>query len=430
MSRRGIPWPATLSGLQRAAAIVGVAPWKPLAQACDASQTLICGRCAAPIVWPWFNTSGNGCSESSLPQVRPRVAQASGSLDPDALTLGFARRFATYKRPTLLLHSPERLVRILTDPSRPVQLVIAGKAHPADVAGQDMIAEWVRFIERPEVQGRVVFIPDYDLLLAEQLVQGVDLWINTPRRPWEASGTSGMKILVNGGLNLSELDGWWAEAYTPDVGWAIGDGREHGDDPSWDAAEADQLYSILERDIVPAFYSRDARGIATAWVAKMRESMATLTPHFSTNRAVREYTERFYLPASLSYRQRAASGGALAKQLVAWEQKIAAHWHEVRFGRMRVETLDGEHHFDVEVALGGLTPNDVRVELFAEAVDGGEALRYPMDHGEEPTDTGEVHEYTRTLPALRQAQDYTPRIMPRHADLQVPLEIPRITWQR
>ena len=151
-----------------------------------------------------------------------QIAQAGQILDPEALTLGFARRFATYKRPTLLLHDPERLLRLLTDPQRPVQILIAGKAHPADGAGQEMIRQWVQFTRRPEVQGRVVFLSDYDMLLTEQLVGGVDVWINTPRRPWEACGTSGMKVLANGGLNLSELDGWWAEAYSPQVGWALG----------------------------------------------------------------------------------------------------------------------------------------------------------------------------------------------------------------
>ena len=159
--------------------------------------------------------------------------------DPNVLTLGFARRFATYKRPNLLLHDPERLLRLLTNPQRPVQLIIAGKAHPADEAGQALIQEWTHFIRQPEARPHVMFLSDYDMQLTERLVQGVDVWLNTPRRPWEASGTSGMKVLVNGGVNLSELDGWWAEAYTPEVGWALGDGREHGDDPAWDAAEAD-----------------------------------------------------------------------------------------------------------------------------------------------------------------------------------------------
>ena len=228
--------------------------------------------------------------------------------DPDALTLGFARRFATYKRPNLLLHDPERLLRLLNNPERPVQIVIAGKAHPADEAGQALIREWIRFIRRPEARHHVIFLSDYDMLLTGHLVQGVDVWINTPRRPWEACGTSGMKVLVNGGLNLSELDGWWAEAYRPDVGWALGDGQDHGDDPAWDATEAEALYERLEQEVVPEFYTRDESGIPAAWVARMRESMARLTPRFSAERTVREYTLRHYIPAAAAYRARAAAG--------------------------------------------------------------------------------------------------------------------------
>ena len=187
-----------------------------------------------------------------------------------------------------------------------MQLIIAGKAHPADQAGQALIQEWMQFIRRPEARPHVIFLSDYDMLLTEHLVQGVDVWINTPRRPWEASGTSGMKVLVNGGINLSELDGWWAEAYTPEVGWALGDGQEHGDDPAWDAVEAEALYDLLEREVIPEFYARDESGIPTAWVKRMRESMARLTPRFSANRTVREYTEQHYLPAAAAYRARAA----------------------------------------------------------------------------------------------------------------------------
>ena len=358
------------------------------------------------------------------------VARARASLDPDALTLGFARRFATYKRPTLLLHSPERLIRILADSDRPVQLVIAGKAHPADGTGQALIAEWVRFSRRPEVEGRIIFIPDYDLLLAEHLVQGVDLWINTPRRPWEASGTSGMKVLVNGGLNLSELDGWWAEAFSPGVGWAIGDGRERGNDPAWDAAEAEALYGLLEREIVPAFYTRDGHGIPGAWVAKMRESMAKLTPLFSTNRVVREYTERYYLPAVAAYRRRAARKGAAAAQLVAWQRQLSKHWHEARFGAVRTETHDGEHQFVAEVYVGGLDPDAIRVELFANPVDGDEPLRQSMKRGREPGGSDAGYEYRASVPASRPAGDYTPRLVPYHPEVQTPLEAPHILWQR
>ena len=369
-----------------------------------------------------------------------QVARARTALDPAVLTIGFARRFATYKRPTLVLHDEERLLRLLAAPDHPVQLVIAGKAHPADAAGQAMIAEWVRFSRRPEVEGRVVFIPDYDLLLAEHLVQGVDLWLNTPRRPWEASGTSGMKVLVNGGLNLSELDGWWAEAYTPEVGWALGDGQEHGDDPNWDAAEAEVLYALLEREIVPAFYARDDQGIPSAWLARVRASMATLTSRFSTNRTVREYTERYYLPAAAAFRARAADGGTLGARLVEWERHLAEHWGEARFGAVRVETRAGRHEFTIEVHLGGLDPGAVRVELYAEP-----ANRRPADG--EPTEGGEPphpiaargrplegspggYEYTASVPASRAEGDHTPRLVPYHPEARIPLETAHILWQR
>ena len=186
--------------------------------------------------------------------------RAQARLDPDVLTLGFARRFATYKRPNLLLHDPARLIRILKNPERPVQLILAGKAHPADQAGQALIQEWMHFIRDTDANPPVVFLADYDMLLAERLVQGVDVWINTPRRPWEACGTSGMKVLVNGGINLSELDGWWAEAYAPEVGWALGDGEEHGDDPAWDAAEAEALYERLEQAVVAGILHAKRQG--------------------------------------------------------------------------------------------------------------------------------------------------------------------------
>lgn len=358
------------------------------------------------------------------------VALARTALDPDALTLGFARRFATYKRPTLLLHAPERLLRLVTDRARPVQLVIAGKAHPADGAGQAMLAEWVRFIRRPEVEGRIVFIPDYDLLLAEHLVRGVDLWINTPRRPWEASGTSGMKVLVNGGLNLSELDGWWAEAYTPDVGWALGDGQDRGDDPAWDAAEAEALYALLEREIVPAFYDRDPCGLPAAWLTKVRASMATLAPQFSTNRTVREYTDRYYLPAAAAYQARTADGGALAARLLAWQRQLAAHWPAARFGALRVESDAAQHAFTVEVGLGGLDADAVRVELYADPVGGdGEPVREVMARGRRLAEAG-AYEYAARVPAARPAGDYTPRLVPHHPDARIPLEAPHILWQR
>ena len=271
--------------------------------------------------------------------------------DPNVLTLGFARRFATYKRPNLLLHDPERLLRLLTNQRYPVQLIIAGKAHPADQAGLALIQEWARFIGRPDARPHVAFLSDYDMLVTEQMVQGVDVWLNTPRRPWEACGTSGMKVLVNGGINLSELDGWWAEAYTPEVGWALGDGQEHGDDPAWDAAEAMELYDLLEHQVIPEFYNRDDHNIPTAWIARMRESMAQLTPRFSAVRSVQEYTKRFYLPAAVAYSRRAADNGSVGKAIVDWQQSLQQQWGKLRFGDMAIESGEEQHVFEVQVYL-------------------------------------------------------------------------------
>jgi glycogen phosphorylase len=356
------------------------------------------------------------------------VEHARHIFNVNTLTLGFARRFAAYKRPNLLLHDPERFLRILSDPVHPVQLIVAGKAHPADLAGQAMIRQWIDFIRRPEVRDHVVFLSDYDMLLTEQLVQGVDVWINTPRRPWEASGTSGMKVLVNGGLNLSELDGWWAEAYSPEVGWALGDGKEHGDDPEWDAAEADALYTIFEQQVVPEFYARDDRGIPTGWVARMRESMALLTPQFSASRAVSEYTRQYYIPSARAYRMRAAEKGEMGAQIEKWNNALELKWNNLRFGEVRVTTEDGEHLFVVQVYLNGLDPNDVRAELFAEG-EGGSIL-YEMTIGQKLVGAENGYAYSARVPADRPAEDYTPRVIPFKAGVAVPLESRMILWQR
>ncbi|MGA2194306.1 MAG: alpha-glucan family phosphorylase [Bryobacteraceae bacterium] len=358
------------------------------------------------------------------------VEEAKHLFDPNALTLGFARRFATYKRPNLLLHDPPRLLRLLTNSQRPVQLIIAGKAHPEDQAGQALIREWMQFIRRPEARPHAIFLSDYDMLLTEHLVQGVDVWINTPRRPWEACGTSGMKVLVNGGLNLSELDGWWAEAYTPEVGWALGDGREHHDDPAWDAAEAGALYDLLEREVIPEFYARDGQGVPTAWVARMRKSMASLTPRFSADRAVREYTEQHYLPQAATYRERAAGKGAVGRQIVEWRESMEKEWPAMRFGEMKVETKGERHAFEVEVYLGDADPNGARVELYADGVNGGDPVRQEMERVSRLTGTSGSYAYRALAPATRPATDYTARLIPRYTGVAVPLESARILWQR
>jgi starch phosphorylase len=363
--------------------------------------------------------------------VPQEIDGAKQIFDPNTLTLGFARRFATYKRPNLLLHDPERLLRLLANKERPVQLIIAGKAHPADNAGQALIREWIRFIARPDARPHVVFLSDYDMHLTEHLVQGVDVWINTPRRPWEACGTSGMKVLVNGGLNLSELDGWWAEAYSPEVGWAIGDGQEHGDDPAWDAVEAGALYELLERHVVPEFYTREDSGIPLAWVNRMRESMARLTPRFSANRAVREYTERHYLPAALAFGARITDKGELGKQMIDWQRDLDWKWSALHFGVMKVETVDGKHVFEIQVYLNNLEPTMARVELYAEGVMGGAPVRQEMKVIVRPADgvTG-AHIYAATVSAIRPKEDFTARMTPHFEGVMVPLEDARIVWQR
>jgi len=357
------------------------------------------------------------------------ITQANSIFHPESLTIGFARRFATYKRPNLLLYDRDRLVRILNNRQCPVQLVVAGKAHPEDHDGQAMIKQWSDFISRSDVCPSAVFLNDYDVLLASHLVQGVDLWLNTPRRSWEASGTSGMKVLVNGGLNLSELDGWWAEAYSPELGWAIGDGQEHGDDPGWDAHEAEALYDLLEKEVVPAFYNRDKRGIPNAWVAKMRASMLQLTPRFSSNRTVRDYVRGYYLSACNAYRDRAMNRSELGIELSDWSKSLAQHWSDVRFGTITSQKEGANYIFEVQVFFGELSPNAAVVELYADAGTDSDTFRQKMDVARQPDAPDDHMLYSAKVPANRPASDYTPRVIPCGLKASVPLEAPHILWQ-
>jgi starch phosphorylase len=376
-----------------------------------------------------------------LTQVRDRYARqlsAEGAphLDipeifkEDALTVGFARRFATYKRPDLLLNDPERLIRLLTDSQHPVQLILAGKAHPEDLPGQALIKQWNDFIKRPEVRGHVVFLSDYDMQMAQEMVQGMDLWINTPRRPWEACGTSGMKVLANGGVNISELDGWWAEAYTPKVGWAIGDGKEHGEDAAWDAIEAESLYTLLELQVVPEFYERDAQGLPSKWLERVRESMATLTPQFSASRAIREYTNDHYLPAAAGYDARAANDGKLGTEVLQWQYRIAKQWNKLRFGDVSSETKEGQHRFQIGVVTGGLNPDQFTVELYAGPTGGSGGKPEILAACHSSAELSGTILYSVCCPANRPATDYTARIIPTHTGASVPLEVGKILWQR
>jgi starch phosphorylase len=348
----------------------------------------------------------------------------------NTLTLGFARRFASYKRPNLLLHDPERLLRLLTNPQRPVQLIMAGKAHPSDQDGLELIRQWTQFINRPEARRHVIFLSDYDMHLTEQLVQGVDVWLNTPRRPWEACGTSGMKVLVNGGINLSELDGWWAEAYSPEVGWALGDGNEHADDLARDAIEADALYDLLESEVIPEFYTRDEQGIPCAWVNRMRESMARLTPHFCANRAVSEYTEKYYLPAASTYLARADNKGAIATEIVSWQRFVQQTWATIRFGEVKVITENSQHLFEVQIYLGELDPSSVQVELYAAEIKTLLPERVEMKLDRQLVGAINGYVYLARVATSRPATDYTARLIPCRDCATVPLENNKILWQR
>jgi starch phosphorylase len=263
--------------------------------------------------------------------------------------------------------------------------------------------------------------------LTEHLVQGVDVWLNTPRRPWEACGTSGMKVLVNGGLNLSELDGWWAEAYTPDVGWALGDGGEHDADPAWDAADAEQLYTLLEQQVIPDFYTRDETGIPLAWIHRMRESMARLTPAFSATRCVREYTGKHYVPLAAAYRRRSSDQHKTADSLLNWRRQISDHWSRIRFGSVQVETEGEEHRFQAQVYLDELNPDAVQVELYADALEGREPVRHAMVRGEQLVGEN-AWRYSAVVRADRPAGDFTARIIPYHKEASVPLELAEILW--
>jgi glycogen phosphorylase len=357
------------------------------------------------------------------------IAAVDHLFDPNILTLGFARRFAAYKRPNLLLYHPERLRRILTNKERPVQLILAGKAHPGDGLGQAMIRDWIHFINEPDIKQKLVFLSDDDMLLTEQLVQGVDLWINTPRRPWEACGTSGMKVLVNGGLNCSELDGWWDKVYSPEVGWAFGDRQDHGQDPLWDAEEAEQLYNLLENEIIPEFYNRNNKGIPEKWVSRIRQSMARLTPLFSSNRSLKEYTERYYLPAAHNFHKRAAGNAALGKAITSWKQFFTQHAAQLHFGNLTVES-DGSHHqFLVQLMVDDPATTDLRVELYADGINGEAPVRQKMEWQEEQPDTS-IRIYKGSVSADRPSTDYTARVIPDNRDISIPLECDYILWQR
>ena len=358
-------------------------------------------------------------------------------LNANILTIGFARRATAYKRTDLLLSDPDRLAAILKNDKRPVQLVMAAKAHPADEEGKEMVRKMAGFAARPDVSDRAVFLSDYDIDLAQHLQPGVDVWINTPRRPNEACGTSGMKILANGGLNLSNLDGWWDEAYDLEVGWCLGDRQEHAE-PARDEEESGMLYRLLEEEVVPLFYQRNEAGIPVAWTAMVRASMTRLTPRYSSERMMQEYMERLYRPAARAYRRRSADGGRLAGELAEWQARLEEGWKDLRLGRMTVVREGEMWNFSVEAYLGELPPEDVRVELYADplpeeetgAGDRGRPERIEMERLGPLAGAVNGFVFGAKVAAARTAEDYTPRIVLYHPEAFVPMEEGHILWMR
>ncbi|MBZ5593618.1 MAG: alpha-glucan family phosphorylase [Acidobacteriia bacterium] len=363
------------------------------------------------------------------------VKVAEEILGPDNLTIGFARRFATYKRATLLLRDLGRLKQILNDAKRPVQILFAGKAHPHDNEGKELIRQIVHVARGTDMRRSVVFLEDYDISVARYLVQGVDVWLNTPRRPNEASGTSGMKVLANGGLNLSVLDGWWAEGYDRETGWAIGSGEDYANPDYQDQVESEALYNLLENDVVPLFYDQDSAGIPHGWVAKMKASMRKLSPIFSTNRMVAEYAERFYIPTGQRHLRLIADHAARIRPLVAWRKRLHTHGSKVKI--MQVDTEgDGEVvvgsklKVTARVFLGEVLPSDVRVQLYCGRVNpDGEIVSGKATDLQLQSGSGGNHVYDGEIECGESGScGFSVRVVPCHEDAVLPYELGWVTW--
>jgi glycogen phosphorylase len=362
------------------------------------------------------------------------MADASELFDPEILTIGFARRFATYKRATLVLRDLERLERILTDPRRPVQLVFAGKAHPADQGGQELIRSIHALSLDPRFHGRILFLEDYDMSVGRALTRGVDVWLNNPRRPLEASGTSGQKAAMNGILNLSVLDGWWPEGFDGMNGWAIGGERTYDDEAKGDAADADQLYDLLEREVVPLYYDRDPHGVPRGWMARAARSIASVTPRFNAQRMVKEYVRRYYAPASRRGRAFAADGAALAADLAAWRKRIGEHWSSVHFqGRPAaggVRRIGDQIEVEAVFNPRGLRGAPIVVELVygveRDALQVG-LHRVAMERRATYPDGGELY-VARFTPALSGRLVYGVRAYPTHPGLASPFDALAVRW--
>ena len=364
------------------------------------------------------------------------IGRADEALDPEALTIGFARRFATYKRGALIFRNLERLTALLNSKDKPVQLIFAGKAHPRDHGGKELIAEILHIARRPELRRHIVFIEDYDINVARYLVQGVDVWLNNPRRPLEASGTSGMKVCGNGGVNLSVLDGWWVEGYKQGNGWAIGAGEEYTDLTYQDDVESRAIYDLIEQEIIPLFYTRSSDGLPRGWLRTMKQSMQMGTSFFNTHRMVGEYVEKCYWPSERRYDNLLQSQLQRAQGLAQWRRRLRKEWPQLRIEAVDPPSVDfvkvdGELLVKAKVTLGGLTPQDVAVQLFHGLVDSFGEIPSPLlvemtnDGGRE----GNSWLYSGVIPFQASGQHgFAVRILPKNSDLSNPYEPGLICW--
>lgn len=369
---------------------------------------------------------------------RTELLQADEVLDPQVLTIGFARRFATYKRATLLLADKERFLKMITDPERPVQFIFAGKSHPHDNEGKKFMQQLVQFCQLPEVRNRVVFLEDYDMEVAQYMVQGCDVWLNTPRRPLEACGTSGMKAIANGVLQVSTLDGWWVEAHNMDnaVGWSIGQGEEYDDTGYQDFVESQILYNLLEKEVIPTFYERGQTNYPREWIRRMKKCLQLFTPVFTAHRMVADYVKNAYEPAYKNSVSLMEENFAPAKQLASWRMDIMTKWNALRINNVRSDIPQTIHvaqpiAIQADVYLNGLTPEDVRVEIYAGPVsaDGtfSERKTACMEQTQ-PLKDG-WHRYVgQFIPDTPGRFGYTVRMLPNHQHLLDPHSLGLIHW--
>jgi starch phosphorylase len=361
----------------------------------------------------------------------PVPAWFNNLLDPNTLTIGFARRVPTYKRLTLMLSNPERLKSILTNPERPVQFVIAGKSHPADDGGKALIQRLVQFAQDPEVREHIVFLPNYDMAMARHLYPGTDVWLNNPLRPLEACGTSGMKAALNGSLNLSILDGWWNEYFDGENGWAIPTADAVGDDAARDLIEAEALYDLIEHQVAPTFYEVDKNGLPLGWLAKVRHTLATLSPELSAERMVREYVNRLYVPAANSAREFADKDYANARALAVWISNLQANWNKVHVahvesGGAEAPQVGDNLHVRAMVEIDGINPNDLTVQVVSGRSPDDEefAISAVAELQLESHEDGKPALYVGTIPLTRAGSfGYTVRVLPNNPLLASPLEL-------